>query len=289
MKIILFGTQYKDFFDVFIEKIFNILQKNSVDFFVERSFFEQIKNKTYLEKIKPIDCINFSADMAISLGGDGTFLDTASKIGGKNIPVLGINAGRLGFLADVSETEIEAVLQDILDKKFRIEQRAVLQMSLSDGEIPTSPFALNEIAVLKQDTSAMLNINAWVDDDFVNAYKSDGLLIATPTGSTAYSMSVGGAILAPNSSNFIILPVASHSLTVRPLVIGDNCKIRLQTASRTGVYQISLDGRSFQISDKTKIFVQKAHYTIKSIQPANHSFFNTLRTKLMWGADIREN
>jgi NAD+ kinase len=290
MKIILFGTRNNDFFDAFIEKIFNTLIKNGVEIFVENVLFRQLQEKSalYLEKINPlIDNSNFSADIAISLGGDGTFLNTAAKIVDKNIPILGINAGRLGFLADVSEAEIESVLQEILKKNYRIEQRTVLQLALSDSIIPTSPFALNEIAVLKQDSSAMLNISAWVDNEFVNTYQSDGLLVSTPTGSTAYALSVGGAILAPNSSNFIILPVASHSLTVRPLVIGDNCKIRLQASSRTGICQIAIDGRSFQIFDKTEIFIKKAAHFIKSITPLNHSFFNTLRNKLMWGADIR--
>ncbi|MDR0829153.1 MAG: NAD kinase [Prevotellaceae bacterium] len=271
MKIIIFGNCK----DAFVEKIINILAKNNV------------------EVVSQLDDKEISADMAISLGGDGTFLNTASKIGNKNIPILGINAGRLGFLADVSKNEIETVLQDILDKKYRIEERTVLQLSLSGTggkpapAIPVSPFALNEIAVLKLDTSAMLNISAWVNNEFINTYKSDGLLVATPTGSTAYALSVGGAILAPNSQNFIVLPVASHSLTVRPLVISDSCEIALKIASRTGYCQIAIDGRSFQISDKTEILIKKADYTIKSIQPESHSFFNTLRNKLMWGADAR--
>jgi len=266
MKIILFGS-----------KNVNLVQK-----------IHEISVKNGAELVIADEMNDFCADFAISLGGDGTFLTTSSKIGAKNISILGINAGRLGFLADVGEEEIDAVLPEIIAGKYRVEERSVLQMSLSDENVPTIPFALNEIAVLKMDTSSMINISTFIDNELVNIYKSDGLIISTPTGSTAYSLSVGGPILTPNAKNFVIVPVASHSLTVRPLVICDNCEIKLVISSRSGSCQIAVDGRSFQISDKTEIFIKKADFTVKSIQPQNHSFYNTLKNKLMWGKDARK-
>ena len=270
MKIILFGSKNNDFTAKLVQKIYEIVVKNGAELVIADEMGD------------------FCADFAISLGGDGTFLTTAAKIGSKNIPVLGINAGRLGFLADVGEDEIDAVLPEIIVKKGLIEERSVLQMSLSDGQVPTIPFALNEIAILKMDNSSMIDVTTFIDNEQVNVYKSDGLIISTPTGSTAYSLSVGGPILTPNAKNFVIVPVASHSLTVRPLVICDNCEIKLKISSRTGSCQIAVDGRSFQISDKTEIYIKKADFTVKSIQPQNHSFYNTLRNKLMWGKDTRK-
>lgn len=270
MKILLFGSKNDNFTTNLVQKI------------------NKISVKSGAELIIADENDDFCADFAISLGGDGTFLTTASKIGAKNIPILGINAGRLGFLADVGEDEIDAVLAEIIAGKFRIEERSVLQMSLSNGQTPIAQHALNEIAVLKMDTSSMIDIATFIDGEQVNIYKSDGLLVSTPTGSTAYSLSVGGPILTPNAKNFVIVPVASHSLTVRPLVICDNCEIKLKVFSRTGSCQISIDGRSFQISDETEIFIKKADFNIKSIQPQNHSFYNTLKNKLMWGIDARK-
>jgi len=270
MKIILFGSKDNDFTTDLVQKIQKISVKNGAELVIADRMDD------------------FTADFAISLGGDGTFLTAAAKIGSRNIPILGINAGRLGFLADVGKEEIDTVLPEIIAGKYRIEERSVLQISLSDGQTPTIPFALNEIAVLKMDTSSMINITTFVDNEQINIYKSDGLIISTPTGSTAYSLSVGGPILTPNAKNFVIVPVASHSLTVRPLVICDNCEIKLKVFSRTGSCQIAVDGRSFQISDNTKILIKKANFNIKSIQPQNHSFYNTLRNKLMWGKDTRK-
>jgi len=270
MKIILFASKDDDFIANLVKKIYEISVKSGAEL-------------VFADKTD-----DFTADFAISLGGDGTFLTTASKIGAKNIPILGINAGRLGFLADIGEKEIDTVLPAIIAGKYRIKERSVLQMSLSNRESPTIPFALNEIAVLKTDDFSMINITAFIDNKQINVYRSDGLIVATPTGSTGYSLSVGGPILTPSAKNFVIVPVASHSLTVRPLVICDDCKIKLKVSSRTGSCQIAVDGRSFNISDKTEILIKKANFNIKSIQPQNHSFYNTLKNKLMWGKDARK-
>ena len=227
------------------------------------------------------------ADLVISIGGDGTFLTTAARIGNRNIPILGINTGRLGFLADVGNDEIDEILQEILDGHYNVEERSVLQLTTSDLSSKNYPFALNEIAVLKQDLSSMISIRASVNGEFLNTYQADGLLVATPTGSTAYAMSVGGPLLVPQAQSLIIAPVASHSLNVRPLIIPDSWFIDLEIDSRSKSFLISLDGRSQVMNQTTTLHISKADYTVKVVKPLHHSFFNTLKNKLMWGADKR--
>jgi NAD+ kinase len=289
MKVIIFGTQLTDIHIYLLKRIVNFFTKNSVEIFCDKQFFDLISKK------KGISCVDLSkiadavtvADLAISFGGDGTFLAAAQKIGSKNIPILGINAGHLGFLADVAESNLESDLQQIIDGQHRIEERTVLHVEIEQNQKTETFFALNDVSVLKKDSAAMITINLHIDGEFVNIYKSDGLIVSTPTGSTAYSLSVGGPILTPNAANFIIVPIAPHSLSVRPLVICDCCEISLKTASRSGNYLVSIDNRSLQVKESAVIFIKKANYKVKSIQPYNHSFFGTLRNKLMWGADAR--
>ena len=222
----------------------------------------------------------------MSIGGDGTFLKTASHVGNKNIPILGINTGRLGFLADISGEEIVAAFDDILNNRYRIEERTILQVKTSDSN-EIFGYALNEVAVLKQDTSSMITVHTKLNEEFLTDFQSDGLIVSTPTGSTAYSMSVGGPLVLPLSKNFILAAVAPHSLNIRPLVIPDDFKIELEVKSRLGCYLISLDGRSAVLNQSTKIFVQKSDFTLKLLKRENYTYYNTLRNKLMWGVDKR--
>lgn len=187
----------------------------------------------------------------------------------------------------MAHEEIDTILQELLDGRYHVEERTVLELSTSDGSEKNYPFALNEVAILKQDLSSMISIRASVNNEFLNTYQADGLIIATPTGSTAYSMSVGGPLLVPQAQNLIIAPVASHSLNVRPLIIPDSWHIDLEIDSRSKSFLISLDGRSQVMPQTTKLHIAKANYTIKVIKPLHHSFFKTLKNKLMWGADKR--
>ena len=288
MRIAIFSALYKAEIDAPLRQTVNFLKHHGVDVLVERNFYSQIAKKMKNFPIcTPIDTENLEADLAISIGGDGTFLTTAACIGNKNIPILGINTGRLGFLADVGSEEIDQILQEILDGHYNIEERSVLQVNTSESSIEKYPFALNEVAVLKQDLSSMISIHASVNGEFLSTYQADGLIIATPTGSTAYAMSVGGPLIVPQAQNLIIAPVASHSLNVRPLIIPDSWYIDLEIDSRSKSYLISLDGRSQVMSQTTKLHITKADYTIKVVKPLHHSFFNTLKNKLMWGADKR--
>ena len=288
MKIAIFSTTYKEEIDAPLRQTVNFLLSHGVDVLIERDFYAQIATKMKnFPMCKTINTDTLNADLVISIGGDGTFLTTAACIGDKNIPILGINTGRLGFLADVAHEEIDTILQELLDARYHVEERTVLELSTSDGSEKNYPFALNEVAILKQDLSSMISIRASVNNEFLNTYQADGLIIATPTGSTAYSMSVGGPLLVPQAQNLIIAPVASHSLNVRPLIIPDSWHIDLEIDSRSKSFLISLDGRSQVMPQTTKLHIAKANYTIKVIKPLHHSFFKTLKNKLMWGADKR--
>ena len=239
------------------------------------------------DRVELITDDNFSADLALSIGGDGTFLNTAARVGKKDIPILGINTGRLGFLADVAKDEIIPALQAIFKHEYTIEKRSVLKLQTLDGSRLDSPYALNDIAISKQDSSSMSIVNAYANGELINIYQADGLIISTPTGSTAYSMSAGGPIVVPQARSFVISPVASHSLNVRPLIVPDDWEIDLQVISRSNSYLVSIDGRSKILDHSTRLRLKKADYSIQVLKPLNHTFFETLRNKLLWGADVR--
>ena len=230
---------------------------------------------------------NLDADVALSFGGDGTFLNTAARIGRRNIPIVGINTGRLGFLADVAKDELIPALESIFEGNYKIEERSLLKVQTMDGTVLDTPFALNDIAISKQDSSSMIIINASANGEFINSYQADGLIIATPTGSTAYSMSTGGPIVVPQADTFVISPVASHSLNVRPLIVPDNWVIELDVVSRSNSYLISIDGRSKILQQSTRLRINKADYCVQILKPLSHTFFDTLRNKLLWGVDKR--
>ena len=239
------------------------------------------------DRVELITDDNFSADLALSIGGDGTFLNTAARVEKKDIPILGINTGRLGFLADVAKDEIIPALQAIFKHEYTIEKRSVLKLQTLDGSRLDSPYALNDIAISKQDSSSMIIVNAYANGELINIYQADGLIISTPTGSTAYSMSAGGPIVVPQARSFVISPVASHSLNVRPLIVPDDWEIDLQVISRSNSYLVSIDGRSKILDHSTRLRLKKADYSIQVLKPLNHTFFETLRNKLLWGADVR--
>lgn len=230
---------------------------------------------------------DFYADMVISIGGDGTFLKAASRVGKKDIPILGINTGRLGFLADISPEEMENTFEEIYNNRYKVEERSVLQLKCDDEQLMKSPYALNEIAVLKRDSSSMISIHAAINGAPLTTYQADGLVVSTPTGSTAYSLSVGGPVIVPHSKTIAITPVAPHSLNVRPIVICDDWEITLDVESRSHNFLVAIDGRSESCKESTRLTLSRADYSIKVVKRYNHIFFDTLRNKLMWGADIR--
>ena len=230
---------------------------------------------------------DFSADIALSIGGDGTFLSTAAHIGKKQIPVLGINTGRLGFLADVPVENILPALESLLSSNYDIEERTLLFVETSDHTQLDNPYALNEVSVLKQDSSSMISIHTYLNGEAIHTYQADGLLISTPTGSTAYSLSIGGPVIVPHSNTIAITPVAPHSLNVRPIVINDDWEITLDIESRSHNFLIAIDGRSETCREGSRLTIRKADYKINVVKRNSHIFFNTLRNKMMWGADGR--
>ena len=227
-------------------------------------------------------------DYVISMGGDGTFLEAANKVGDREIPILGVNMGRLGFLADVLPSEIETTLDHVLRGDHIIEDHTVIKLETNGETVECNPFALNDIAVLKRDSASMISIRAYVNGDFLVNYQADGLIIATPTSSTAYSLSNGGPIIVPQSGSLCITPVAPHSLNIRPIVINDTSVIELEVCSRSHNFLVAVDGRSMKMAEETRLTIRKAPYTIKLIKLKSQRYFSTLHEKLMWGADTRQ-
>lgn len=291
MKILLFGHNYQGARLAQVHQVLQVLSRMHISLAAHRNFYELLARELpdVCRDIEPIDCCrDYQADLALSIGGDGTFLRAAEKIGDRGIPVLGVNIGRLGFLADVPAEETESVMTEILSGRYKIEERSLLQVELDNLPPDFWPYALNEVAVLKQDTSSMISIHTTVGESYLNTYQADGLIVATPTGSTAYSMSVGGPILMPQAANWVISPVAPHSLTVRPLVVNDDTDITLRVDSRNHSYLLSLDGRSIMLDTDERVVLRKASFPIRVVKRLGHSFAETLRAKLMWGMDKRE-
>ena len=249
MKIAIFGKKIKrDSFSQ-IQKLFDILHNKNIEIYFYEPFFKclnkKISIKLYETKtFKHHYDLNKSFDFLISIGGDGTILDAVTFIRNKNIPIIGINTGRLGFLSNISKSNIEESINNILNGKYKIEERALLKLTAKDKLSNDFNFALNEISFTKRDSGSMITIDVFVDDIFANTYWADGLIIATPTGSTAYSLSVGGPIVIPNSNNFIIAPIAPHTLTVRPIVIQDSSKLKIKISGRNKNYLLTLDSRT---------------------------------------------
>jgi len=293
MKIAILGNTYKRENIEPVKVLLDVLKKKNAHIVTDADYFEFLRKEVSGTDLTIIDNIvednNFDADLILSVGGDGTFLNTACRIGNKGIPILGINTGRLGFLADVSIDAIPVAIDEIANNEYVVEERSIIQLQTDNPEFDANPHALNEIAILKQDTSSMLAIDVHINNEYLNTYQADGLIIATPTGSTAYSMSVGGPIVVPQADNLIISPIAPHSLSVRPLVIPDSWTIELSVKrkSRSKSFLVALDGRSFVFEEEYKLTITKGDYIVKVVKRPNHTFFNVLKNKLMWGADVR--
>lgn len=289
MRFAIFGNVYQAKKSFHAATLFRLLEQRGAEVSVSREFYEFLTKGQCLsvQADRLFEGDDFDADLAVSIGGDGTFLKAASRVGRKGIPILGINTGRLGFLADISPEEMEATLDEIYAGRIQVEERSVLHLLCDDKNLQESPYALNEIAVLKHDSSSMIAIHTSINDAYLNTYQADGLVIATPTGSTAYSLSVGGPIMVPHSDTIAITAVAPHSLNVRPIVVPDDWEIALDVESRSHSFLVAIDGRSESCKETTHLTIRKADYAVKVVKRCNHKFFETLRSKLMWGADGR--
>ena len=289
MRIGVFGLACKEDQLCVVKELFDKLNAWKAEVYIQTSFFDFLKEELgYCPDVKgDIEDIGMELDLALSVGGDGTFLRTVLQINKKNIPILGINVGRLGFLADIGSNQIDEMLDELFRGEYRIEERSLLQLFTDEYQWSGFNYALNEIAISKRESSSMITIHTLLNDNYLTSYKADGLLIATPTGSTAYSMSANGPILLPQNNNFVLSPVAPHSLNVRPIVIPDDFTITLTIESRTNSFLVSLDGRSEDLPVGISLKIRKADFKTRLIKRNNHTFYQTLREKLMWGADVR--
>lgn len=292
MKVAVFGTAVSETFVPVLTDFFGFLRQNKIEVQIFKPFYEFLLQERKLDVYhtsqfsSPSD-FNAENKFIFSVGGDGTFLHSVVNIRNFDIPVVGVNSGRLGFLADISQEQVTDALTDIFNYRYSVIERALLKVELGGKETIDFSYALNELAVLKTDSSSMINIVAWCDEQLLNNYWADGLIIATPTGSTAYSLSVGGPILTPDSKNFVITPLAPHNLTIRPIVVPDEYEIKLKVEGRGNSYLVSLDYRSVAVDFDTVLKIRKANVALKTLQLPDQNFFNTLRNKLMWGLDKR--
>ena len=287
-KVAIFGSVRKHGFEKALRDLFAVLNEKSVEIFLDAEVNGFVVGNSLkgLPEFSLLKKEEYSSlDLALSLGGDGTFLRTAYKVGEAGVPILGINLGNLGFLVDVPGDEIKTAINEIFSAGFTVEERSLLSLKRSDEE--GNSVALNEIAVLKQDTSSMIRVHTVINGEYLCTYRADGLLISTPTGSTAYALSVGASIMMPENKSFMLSPVAPHSLNLRPVIIPDHWKIELEVESRTNHFLVSLDGRSSLCTNNVRLSIEKAPYSVKVAKRLNHTYFNTLREKLMWGADAR--
>jgi NAD+ kinase len=293
MKIGNYGKYYQNSTEQIIRYIFVFFKQKNVKMVIEAEFLIMLYEKQLVKKeyktFQSTDGLDSSFDMMISIGGDGTILRAATLVRNSGVPILGINAGRLGFLAMVQKEEIAVFLQLVLDKKYTISERSLLSLSTFPTIETTEDidFAMNEISVSRKDTASMITIETYLNNEFLNSYWADGLIIATPTGSTGYSMSCGGPILTPDVESFVITPIAPHNLNARPLVIPDKTEIRLKVTGREENYLLSLDSRSTTVKNDTVLTVKKTDFNIKMVEIAEETFLKTLRKKLLWGEDKR--
>jgi NAD+ kinase len=293
MKVAIYGKYYLNSTEPIINDIFVFLSNNNVEMIIESSFLEILHEKEIIQNqyntFSSHTELDSSFDMLISIGGDGTILRAAALVGDSGVPILGINAGRLGFLATVQKENIAEFMQFIIDKKYTISKRTLLSLSTTptNESIAEINFAMNEISVSRKDTTSMITIETYLNNEFLNSYWADGLIIATPTGSTGYSMSCGGPILTPDVKSFVITPIAPHNLNARPLVIPDETEIRLKVSGREENYLVSLDSRTTSVKNETILVIKKNPFQINMVEIPQETFLKTLRTKLFWGEDRR--
>ncbi|MBN2891841.1 MAG: NAD kinase [Bacteroidales bacterium] len=294
MKIALYGKNFQECFHDAIYKIFESLNKRKAEILVYEPFYNFITenlffNPRFTKIFNSSEDLEDGVDVVFSIGGDGTFLECAALIENRNIPIVGINSGRLGFLASVSKNEIDNAINSLFEKQYSIEKRALIKAKINDENffLGKNNFALNEITVSKKDNSSMINIEVFINNYYLNTYWADGLIISTPTGSTAYSLSSGGPIILPGSKNFVITPIAPHTLTVRPIVVPDDIELKIKVHGRGQQFLLALDFSSAFIDYETEIIVSKADFYINMVRFNDTDFFETLRKKLMWGLDIR--
>jgi NAD+ kinase len=290
MNVTIHGLNFQKEFTPYIEQLLSVLHHHGAKIFFTEPFHKAFKKTG--AKAPKFDVLSKSRhlanmDFVISVGGDGTFLDTVSWVGAFQIPILGINTGRLGFLATIAKEEVEKAIQVLYDKKFTIEDRSLIGLETDKSLFNGITYGLNEFTIHKRDTSSMITVHTYIDGEYLNSYWADGLIVSTPTGSTGYSLSCGGPLITPRAKNFVLTPVSPHNLNVRPMIVPDDCKISFNIEGRSKKFLVSLDSRSTAVDAKIKLTVRKEDFVAKLVKFHDYNFFDTLRQKLNWGFDMR--
>ncbi|OCB74390.1 NAD kinase [Flavobacterium crassostreae] len=293
MKIAIYGQYYQNSTEPIIKDIFVFFNKNNVELVIESNFLEMLYDKQIIERqyqtFSSYTELDQTFDLLVSIGGDGTILRAATLVRDSGVPILGVNAGRLGFLATVQKEDIATFLQLVIDKKYTISPRTLLSLTCN----PPNPalqdinFAMNDISISRKDTASMITIDTYLNGEFLNSYWADGLILSTPTGSTGYSLSCGGPILTPDVKSLVITPIAPHNLNARPLVIPDQTEIELRVSGREENYLVSLDSRITSVENESILTIKKNPFKINMIEIPEETFLKTLRSKLLWGEDKR--
>jgi NAD+ kinase len=289
--IAVYARPVKDNHPDYVKTLSTKLNKAGVELMIHETYYQFLREhyqfNLELPTCKEYTCIKGKVDAIISLGGDGTILETLDLVRESGIPVLGVNTGRLGFLASVYKEDFSAAIDKLLGGQYQLDQRNLLELVQPESVFNRLPFAVNELTLIKKDSSAMISIDTFINDEYLNTYWADGLIVSSPTGSTAYSLSCGGPILVPDSHTWVITPIAPHNLNVRPVVLPDHHTIKLKVKGRNYKCLLSLDSRSAILENETEIIIRKAPFTFNLINIDGQSFFNTLRNKLLWGLDKR--
>lgn len=285
----IFGNSFQPRKSQSLMRVLDFLRSKGASIIFDRTFYDFLtaEQNQELGEVGTFEGDDFNADYVISMGGDGTFLKAAVRVGIKSIPLIGINMGRLGFLADVLPGEVETALQAVLEGNYNIEEHTAIQISTNGGGFDGCHYALNDIAVLKRDIASMIGIHTSIDGSFLVNYQADGLIVSTPTGSTAYSLSNGGPIIVPQTRTLCLTPVAPHSLNIRPIVISDSSTVTLEVESRSHNYLVAVDGRSYTMHEGSTVTISKAPFVTRIVKPNGRRYFSSLRDKMMWGADKR--
>jgi len=291
LKIAIFGKTFSEEHLPYLRQLIDLVNQQHGEILIHSSFKEILHGKIDAEsEIKffssHTDLLG-KADFLFSLGGDGTLLDTITLVRDSGIPIIGINLGRMGFLASIPKENINHVMESLKSGHYRIDKRTLLRLENAENRFGELNFALNELSIHKKDNSSMITLHVWVNDQFLNAYWADGLIISTPTGSTGYSLSCNGPIIGPDLQSFVITPIASHNLTVRPIVIPDTSVIRIKVEARDKQFFVGLDSRSTLFDSTEELVVRKEEFNISLLQEYDDNFFSTIRKKLLWGRDIR--
>ncbi len=290
MRIAIHGRLFNEDIKAYIDLIFDELNARNIDIIVSEKFVSENKDSEFDFNKYAIfhntDDLH-NVDYFFSLGGDGTLLSTVAYIKTLEIPILGINLGTLGFLATISKANIKGALEQFFNKQFTLDKRILIHVDSSDDVFGNQNFALNEVAITKRDTSSMIVIKCMIDGEYINTYWADGLMVATPTGSTGYSLSCGGPLLLPQLDSFIITPISPHNLNVRPLIVSGSSTISLEIEGKGRNFLTSLDSNSYKVNNTIKLYLKKEKFKANLIKLEGYNFFDTLRNKLNWGLDIR--